>query len=220
MKSLLLGIGATLFFASNAHAATLIYDEADPVNGDLSGDNLNPTLVNLSVGSNRISGSTTGNNNPVLDRDFFTFTIPVGRQLSQVILTNYVGLDGTGANQGFLAVQRGSSITSLNNNPPLLGAALIGAAPGTLQGDNVLDDVGTATPIQGNSFVGFPSGRLGAGTYTFWIQETAGGIQNYTLDFVVSTVPEPSTIFGISAVMGLGTLIKRKKRGQKATVNQ
>ncbi|MBD2597554.1 PEP-CTERM sorting domain-containing protein [Nostoc sp. MBR 210] len=217
MKSLLLGIGATLFFASNAHAATLIYDEADPVNGDLSGDNLNPTVVNLSVGSNQISGSTTGN--PNLDRDFFTFTIPVGRQLSQVILTNYVGLDGTGANQGFLAVQRGSSITSLTNNPPLLGAALIGAAPGTLQGDNVLDDVGTATSIQGSNFVGFRSGRLGAGTYTFWIQETAGGIQNYTLDFV-TTVPEPSTILGIGAVMGLGTLIKRKKRGQRATVDQ
>ncbi|WP_413199378.1 PEP-CTERM sorting domain-containing protein [Nostoc piscinale] len=215
MKSLLLGIGATLFFASNAHAATLIYDEA--VNGDLSGDNLNPTLVNLSVGSNRISGSTTGN--PNLDRDFFTFTIPAGLQLRQVILTTYTGLDGTGANQGFLAVQRGSSITSLNNNPPLLGAALIGAAPGTQQGDNILDDLGASTSIAGNSFVGFPSGRLGAGTYTFWIQETVGGIQNYTLDFV-TTVPEPSTIFGIAAVTGLGTLIKRKKRGQKATIDQ
>ncbi|MBD2301446.1 PEP-CTERM sorting domain-containing protein [Nostoc sp. FACHB-190] len=217
MKSLLLGIGATLFFASNAHAATLIYNEA--VDGDLSGDNLNPTLVNLSVGSNRISGSTTGNNNPVLDRDFFTFTIPAGLQLRQVILTTYTGLDGTGANQGFLAVQRGSRITSLINNPPLLGAALIGAAPGTQQGDNVLDDLGTAASIQGNNFVGFPSGRLGAGTYTFWIQETVGGIQNYTLDFV-ATVPEPSTIFGIAAVTGLGTLIKRKKRGQKATIDQ
>ncbi|MBU7582076.1 MAG: PEP-CTERM sorting domain-containing protein [Nostoc sp. TH1S01] len=218
MKSLLLGLGAILVFAPNAYAANLIYREA--VNGDLSNDGLNPTILNLSVGSNQIIGSSTGN--PNLDRDFFTVTFSPGRQLSQIILTNYIDLDDQGINQGFIAVQAGSRIeptTVSSNTPPLLGAALIGAASGTQVGDNILDDLGTAAPIQGNNFVGFPSGKLGPGTYTFWIQETVRGIDNYTLDFVVTTVPEPSTIFGIGAVMGLGTLIKRKKRGQKATVD-
>lgn len=216
MKSLLLGLGAILIFAPHAYAANLVYDEN--VNGDLSGDSLNPTLLNLSVGSNQISGSTTGN--PNLDRDIFTFTIPFGRQLSQIILANYGGLDNVGSNQGFLAVQAGSRIettTISTNTPPLLGAALIGAAPGTQAGDNVLDDLGLAASIQGNSFVGFTSGSLAQGTYTFWIQETVQGIQNYNLDFVVTTVPEPSTILGIGAVMGLGTLINRKKRRHRAT---
>jgi hypothetical protein len=218
MKSLLLGLGAILFFAPNAYAVNL-YDEA--VNGDLSSDNLNPTVLNLSVGSNQITGSTTGN--PNLDRDFFSFTIPDGRQLSQIILANYVGLDDVGSNQGFLAVQAGSGIeptTVSTNTPPLLGAALIGAAPGTQEGDNVLDDLGAAAPIRGASFVGFPSGTLGRGTYTFWIQETQFGIQNYKLDFVVTPVPEPSTILGFGVAMGLGTLFKRKKRGHIATLDK
>lgn len=219
MKSLLLGLGAVLVFAPNAYAVNLVYNEA--VQGDLSGDSLNPTALNLSVGSNQIIGTTTGN--PNLDRDIFSFTIPSGSLLSQIILANYVGLDNVGANQGFLAVQAGSSIESTTistNTPPLLGAALIGAAPGTQVGDNLLDDLGVAAPIQGNSFVGFPSGNLGPGTYTFLIQETVGGVQNYNLDFVITTVPEPSAILGIGAVMGLGTLITRKKRQYRTTPNQ
>ncbi|GBE90491.1 PEP-CTERM sorting domain-containing protein [Nostoc cycadae] len=219
MKSLFLGLGAILVFAPNAYAASFVYNEA--VNGELSGDSLNPTAVNLLDGSNQITGSTTGN--PNLDRDFFTFTIPVGYELSRINLANYVGLDGVGSNQGFLAVQTGSSIaptTITTNTPSLLGAALIGAAPGRQIGDNVLDDLGVAASIQGATFVGFPNGKLGAGTYTFWIQETVQGIQNYNLDFVVTKVPEPSTILGIGAVMGLGSLIKRKKRGHSATVDQ
>jgi hypothetical protein len=207
MKSLLVAMGAILVFAPSASAVNLVYNEA--VNGDLSGDSLNPTILNLSAGSNQIIGSTTGN--PNLDRDFFTFTIPSGRQLSQIILANYAGLDNVAPNQGFLAVQAGSQITSLTNTPPLLGAALIGAAPGTQVGDNVLDNLGASNtvPINNNFFVGFDSGTLGAGTYTFWIQETVGGIQNYNLDFVV--VPEPSTIIGIGAIASLATLLKRKK---------
>ncbi|MCC5639837.1 PEP-CTERM sorting domain-containing protein [Nostoc sp. CHAB 5844] len=219
MKSLLLGLGAILVFAPNAYAANLIYDET--VNGDLSSDSLNPTVLNLSVGSNQITGSTTGN--PNLDRDIFTFNIPVGRQLSQIILANYVGLDDVDSNQGFFAVQAGSRIESTTvttNTPPLLGAALIGAAPGRQVGDNVLDELAVAAPIQGATFVGFPSGNLGPGSYTFWIQETRFGIQNYNLDFVVTTVPEPSTLVGIGAVMGLATLIKKKKRGHRATLDK
>lgn len=219
MKSLLLGLGAILVFAPNAYAVNLIFDET--VNGDLSNDSLNPTVLNLSVDSNRINGITTGN--PNLDRDFFTFNIPGGRQLSQIILANYVGQDNVGANQGFFAVQAGSSIettTVSNNTPPLLGAALIGTAPGTQVGENVLDDLGAAASIQGNSFVGFPRGNLGPGTYTFWIQETVGGIQNYSLDFVVTSVPEPSTILGSGVIIGLGALIKRKKRRHSASLDE
>lgn len=213
MKSLLVAMGSVLVFAPSASAVNLVYNEA--VNGDLSGDSLNPTTLSLSVGSNQIIGSTTGN--PNLDRDFFTFDILPGFQLSQVILANYAGLDNVAANQSFLAVQAGSQIESTTvsaNTPPLLGAALIGAAPGTQVGNNVLDDLGASNtvPIQGSSFVGFPSGTLRAGTYTFWIQETVGGIQDYNLDFVVTKVPEPSTMIGIGAIASMATFLKRKRK--------
>lgn len=210
MKSLLVGLIAILAFAPNAYALNIVHNEA--VNGDLSSDNLNPTQLNLSVGSNHIIGSTTGN--PNLDRDFFSLTIPSGYLLNKIILADYIDLDDDGLNQGFFAVQAGSKIetSTINaNTPSLLGAAVIGAESGKQVGENVLDDLGVANPIRGYSFVGFSSGKLSEGTYTFWIQETRGGIQRYNLDFVLTPIPEPSTIVGIGAVMGFAALMKRKK---------
>ncbi|QSJ15079.1 PEP-CTERM sorting domain-containing protein [Nostoc sp. UHCC 0702] len=210
MKSLLVGLVAILAFAPNAYALNIVHDEA--VNGDLSSENLNPTQLSLSVGSNHIIGSTTGN--PNLDRDFFSLTVPSGYLLNKIILANYIGLDDDGPNQGFFGVQAGSNIETATvnaNTPPLLGAALIGAAPGTQVGENVLDDLGVANPIRGAFFVGFPSGNLSEGTYTFWVQETKRGIQNYDLDFVVTAVPEPSNILGIGAAVSFAAVLKRKK---------
>lgn len=210
MKSLLVGLIAILAFPPNAYAVNIVHNEA--VNGDLSSDNLNPTQLNLSVGSNHIIGSTTGN--PNLDRDFFSLTIPSGYLLNKIILADYIDLDDDGLNQGFFAVQAGSKIetSTINaNTPSLLGAAVIGAESGKQVGENVLDDLGVANPIRGYSFVGFSSGKLSEGTYTFWIQETRGGIQRYNLDFVLTPIPEPSTIVGIGAVMGFAALMKRKK---------
>jgi len=211
MKSLLIGLVTILGLAPSAYAVNIVYDEA--VNGDLSSNNLNPTQLALSDGSNHVLGSTTGN--PNLDRDFFSFTIPSGYLLNEIILDNYIGLDDIVPNQGFFAVQEGPRIeneTVSGNNPPLLGATLIGPGAGTEVGDNLLDNLGAAAPIQGRTFVGFPSGNLGEGTYTFWIQETRGGIQSYDLDFEVTKVPESHSLLGISAALGCGVLLKRKKR--------
>ncbi|MBD2255534.1 PEP-CTERM sorting domain-containing protein [Nostoc parmelioides] len=210
MKSLLLGLISALAFAPNAYAANIVYSESSQ--GDFSGDNLNPTKLNLSRGSNVIIGSTTGN--PNLDQDFFSITIPSGYTLTEIILANYQGLDDDVTNQGFLAVQVGSLIedgTITGNEPQLLGAATIGGEPGKQVGDNILDDLGRADSIRGFSFVGFPSGVLTQGTYTFWIQETRNGIKEYQLDFVLSQTPEPSTILGLGMVMGIGMLLNRKR---------
>ncbi|MBD2168406.1 PEP-CTERM sorting domain-containing protein [Calothrix membranacea FACHB-236] len=211
MKSLLFGLVGILAFTPNAYAASIVFDEASF--GDLSSDNLNPTQLNLSTGSNQIIGSTTGN--PNLDRDFFSITIPSGYLLKQILLADYKGLDDDLINQGFLAVQAGSLIensTISDNAPKLLGAATIGADPGKQVGDNILDDLGKADSIRGSSFVGFPGGVLTQGTYTFWIQETRNGIEKYQLDFEVAKVPEPSTILGIGVALGGGMLLKRKRR--------
>lgn len=93
-----------------------------------------------------------------------------------------------------------------------LGATTIGGEPGKQVGDNLLDDLGRANPIRGFSFVGFPNGILTAGDYTFWIQETRNGIEEYQLDFVVSQIPEPSTILGLGVALGGGLLFNRKRR--------
>ncbi|ABA23001.1 conserved hypothetical protein [Trichormus variabilis ATCC 29413] len=210
MKSLLLGLIAALAFAPNAYAANIVYSESSQ--GDFSGNNLNPTKLNLSQGSNIIIGSTTGN--PNLDQDFFSITIPSGYAIKKIILAGYKGLDDDLINQGFLAVQAGSLIengTITGNNPQLLGAATIGAEPGKQVGDNILDDLAKADSIRGFSFVGFPSGVLTQGNYTFWIQETRNGIEEYQLDFVLTQTPEPSTMLGLGMVMGIGMLLNRKR---------
>jgi hypothetical protein len=211
MKSLLLGLVAILAFAPNAYGANIVYSEASQ--GDLSSDNLNPTKLNLFTGSNRINGSTTGN--PNLDQDFFSITIPNGHLLNKIILADYKGLDDDLPNQGFLAVQAGSLIennTVTQNTPQLLGATTIGVGTGKEVGDNILDDLSQANSIRGFSFVGFPSGVLQAGNYTFWIQETKNGIEKYELDFVVSKIPEPSTIIGLGVVLGNVIVLNRKRR--------
>jgi hypothetical protein len=215
MKSLLWGLFASLSLTSIAQAAT-IHDEFSG-DGDLSNDSLNPTILDLSFGSNVIIGSTESgpNGSPEIGPDFFTVTLQPGQFLSSITLIDYVGRDDVGVNQSFFAVQNGTSIaqqTIINNEPPLLGGALIGANLGTQEGDNILDDLGVSAPIQGQSFIGFNPLGLGPGSYTFWLQETAGeGIQRYEIDLVVTSVPEPSTTIGIITILSMGLFMNRKK---------
>ncbi len=178
--------------------ADLIYDEA--VAGDLSDDNLAPSLIPLVEGSTIVTGSTTAS---PLDRDIFTFTVPTGQELVAVILQAYIA----GDDQSFFAVAEGATIASLLNPAALLGNALIGATPGAMQGDDVLDDLGALTFPGSTGF----SGPLGPGTYTFWIQETTVGIREYALDFQTrsSEVPLPSTVL---LLLTACALLRRKTR--------
>ncbi|GAB5453547.1 MAG: hypothetical protein Hals2KO_38750 [Halioglobus sp.] len=196
-KSLLALIVLGALGVQSAHA-DLIYDEA--VAGDLSDDNLAPSLIPIVEGSTIVTGSTTAS---PLDRDIFTFNIPAGQELVAVILQAYIA----GDDQSFFAVAEGPTIASLLNPAALLGNALIGATPGAMQGDDVLDDLGALTFPGSTGF----SGPLGPGTYTFWIQETTVGIREYALDFQVrsSTVPLPSTILLLITACAL---LRRKPR--------
>lgn len=116
-------------------------------------------------------------------------------ELAALVLDTYDTQD----DQGFLAVAAGSQISSLFSPAVLLGNALIGAIPGAMEGDDVLDNLGTAI-FGGTGFVG----ALGAGTYTFWIQETTGSVPEYALDFQVrSTVPVPSSLLLLLAAVAL-----------------
>lgn len=171
------------FLCSTGVSAAVIHSES--ISGDLSGDNLAPTLLMLAEGSNVVTGSTTAS---PIDRDFFTFTVAAGLELAAVVLDVY----DTNDDQGFFAVAEGSQITALFSPAVLLGNALIGMAPGAMEGDDVLDNLGAAV-FGGAGFVG----ALGAGTYTFWIQETQGSVPEYALDFQLraSAVPLPSPLF-------------------------
>lgn len=180
--------------AASPVTAQIIHNEA--VDGDLSDDNLAPTFLAVSAGSNTVTGSTTGN--PNLDRDIFTIEVAAGFELAAVILTTY----DTTEDQSFFAVEAGNQITATFSPDALLGSALVGAEIGGSQGDDVLDDLGFA--IFGGS--GF-TGTLGPGAYTFWFQETAAPV-NYAFTFVIRVVPTP----GVAATLGLAGLFAARRR--------
>ena len=83
-------VSAAVAFAAPA-SADVIWDEA--INGDLSSDNLNPTLLAFVPGSNMVFGSTSPE--PELDPDYFTMVIPAGYELSSIIFEEYVSGDTT-----------------------------------------------------------------------------------------------------------------------------
>ena len=81
----------------------------------------------------------------------------------------------------------------------ILGWALVGTAH---VGTDILDDLGT-------NGIGF-SGPLSSGIYTFWAQDNTAFDEDWTITFVTSPIPEPST----GLLMGLGLagfgMIRRK----------
>ena len=70
-------------------------------------------------------------------------------------------------------------------------------------GTNILDDMGV-----GSGAIGFIP-PLGAGTYSFWLQQTGGAVIGYGLDFVV--VPEP-TAAGLLSLGLLGLAFVGRRR--------
>jgi hypothetical protein len=179
---------------SGAQAGTA-WDEA--VDGDFSNLGTSPSGVTLAPGANIVRGST-GRNSGVVDRDYFTFTLPAGWQLDTVMV-----LPGTTfaseSDAGFIAVQAGPQVTV---NPT-------GGSPEGLLGWLHYSQNDIDTDILGLMGIGFGasgfSSPLPAGPYSFWIQNTSSGVSAYHLDFGVSVVPEPPVLALMAAgVAGLG----------------
>ncbi len=94
---------ASALLCGTAVHASVIYDES--VSGDLSNSGLTPTLLTVSLGSNQLFG-TTGKTNNTVDRDYFTFTVPDGLELSAItVLPGTQTLGPLG--DSFIGVKRG-----------------------------------------------------------------------------------------------------------------
>lgn len=192
MKSITLLTAAVAALLTASASAQSIWDEN--IDGDLSDDHLNPTgPVNLSLGSNTITGSTISG-----DRDYITLIVPGELQLSQIFVDSYSGDD-----LAFIALQQGTQVT--DPDAPVVGDLLgythFGTANNTV-GTNILDDIG-----QGDGAIGF-TGPLGPGTYSVWIQETGGVSVSYGLDFIVTDIPAP----GALTLLGLAAIAPRRRR--------
>ena len=182
-------------------AADLMWDEA--IDGDLSSDYLSPTQLFTKGVNNHVIFTTIGQaeNGGDQDREYFTFTVAEGYELVSIVLDGFETSPET--NLGFIGIAAGSVFTTPPDAPDptqLLGYYLPGVSD---VGSDILQAMG-----QGGGSQGF-SGALGAGSYSFWAQETGPSTDNWNLNFIVTEVPAP----GALALIGLGGLIARRRRG-------
>jgi hypothetical protein len=173
-------------------AAALDYNET--IDGDLSNDQFNPTLLALDLGTNTIAGTTTNDNGVTpLDRDFFVVQVGAGQTLVSLTLDEII--TDPVFNTFFMAVDDQVGFDSLINPNGFLGFNIFGLER---LNENVLDI------LEGEDG---PVGPLGPGTYTFWYQETGSPTQ---YAFTATLVPEPGS--AIALLLGAGGLLTRRRR--------
>jgi hypothetical protein len=194
----LLAIALVLTMFSVVRADT-IYTES--INGELSNDGLNPTVITVAGGSNFIVGSTGGSTAADF-RDYFTFFVP-----SNLRLVSVIELAGTQAgNLGFLGLQSGTQVTLPTNT--VTAAGLLGwvhYAP-TAADINVLPTM--AVPANGSS--GFTP-PLASGNYAFWLQDSTPGTFQYAFNVVLAPVPEPpAMVLTLVGLFALFPLLRRR----------
>lgn len=148
-------------------------------------------------GQNQIFGASGGGAGGI-DRDYFTFTVPVDLEITSiVVLPNTV----TGGSLSFFGLQAGNQITVLPDATDATG--LLGWPHYNAANGNILHDL--SIPALGST--GFVP-PLGSGSYAFWIQEFDPGQFEYGFDFglerVSSTVPDsgPGAI-GCATLLGV-----------------
>ena len=171
--------------------------------GDFSDDRLDPTDVpTLTLGETVLVATQQGDSQPGgRDRDYITFEVPEGQELTGLFLDGYVTTESTG--QAFMGLQAGPAITvnPLTGQPDGdegLDAGIVYSG-GNLNG-NLLAILSENDPVnaQNQTFEGIPE-KLPAGIYTLWLNQ-GGEPTTVTLRLVTeaATGPAPDVTLSIA----------------------
>ena len=193
----IVSILAVCAFTGTSAIADLMWDEA--IDGDLSGDYANPTQL-FTKGVNNHVRFITEDLSGDPDREYFTFTIDAGYELTNLFLDTFETTPEF--NLAFIAIASGSAFPTPPSAPDpgaMLGYALVGIPDA---GTDILQLMGEGAGSQGFT------GPLGAGSYSIWAQETSIAIDVWDLNFVVTAIPAP----GALSLLGLGAIGLRRRR--------
>ncbi len=200
---------AVLIVLGSLNAPAFAANYSELTDGELSNDRLSPTFLQLDYlpvgnvfGSNVLDGATGRNaTTSVIDRDYLWINVPTDYVLSELRVGNQTQVGGGGS---FIGVAGGRFMpvdASASTAAGLLGWRVYGTAD---RGTNILDDMAVA----GNGASGF-SGTLGAGDYTFWVQELAPGTYPYRFNLLLTPVPVPAALWLFASGLGLLTVLRR-----------
>jgi len=184
-----------LFALSKPAMAQVLWNEL--TQGDLSDDRFAPTPFVLSPGDNSLFGILEGFDGQTIDRDYFSITVPVGYQFSELWLDSYNSSDFA----AFMGIQPGPIFP--DDPATVQPEDLMGW---TLFGPNFVgQDLMPQLAMNGYGF----TPPLPAGIYTFWAQQI-GAYTEWTGNFVVTEVPEPGSVFGL--LLGLSLVVWRRAK--------
>ena len=202
---------------ATAPAKAIIFDEG--VAGDLSNNKATPTALSLTPGSNSIIGTVNGfgQGDP---QDWVSFTIPTGFVMISYVNSKYDSTD----DQGFTGFAFGSSFPA-GVDSEFDAANYAGYAHFGTQAQNPDMNPTRSTTVGVNllplmadsiSFAPGSSGftpPLGAGTYTFLIQQGDDVTTGYQFDMTLRAVPEPGSSLCLLGMGCLATLALRRRLG-------
>ena len=197
-----------------APAKAIIFDEA--VSGDLSNDKAAPTALTLTPGLNSVIGTVAGFPPAGSDpQDWVSFTIPAGFVMTSYVNSKY----GSEDDQGFTGFQSGSSFSGDEFMAgSYAGYAHFGTGATNPDGTPPSSTVGVdllplmADPSFAPGAIGFTP-PLGAGTYTFLIQQGNDVTTGYQFDMTLRAVPEPGSSLCLLVLGGLAILALQRCLG-------
>ncbi len=183
--------GAALLVASTAAAS--VYNES--IDGDLSGDRFNPTMISVDNGLNTVTMQVVDSALPGGDRDYFTFSIGAGQSIDSIVVTDSTNPAGGFDSVGFVGL-------AFDN--------VFDFDPDAFTGPGLQGFVLTDMAVVGAESIGALSGgltSLGAGDYSFWVQQTGEDLTEISL--AINVVPSPSAM-GLLAMGGLVAVRRRR----------